>query len=266
MLLVGDEKETGMELDRYIRQTVFPGVGEAGQRRLISSSAAVIGCGGLGTHIADNLVRAGVGLVILVDRDRVELNNLQRQILFDEEDVAAGLPKAEAAARKLTKVNSMVKIEPVVLEVSPDNVEGIVGDVDVVLDGCDNFDTRYLINDACVKLRIPWVYGGAVASYGMTMTIIPGQTACLRCVFPDKPPRESVVTCATAGVLGSIVATVAALECSEALKILLDKGQLNQGLIHIDIWENSFEVFSIQRRDEDCPTCGQGLYQFLECG
>jgi len=258
--------ETRMQLDRYVRQTVFPGVGEAGQRKLISSSAAVIGCGGLGTHIADNLVRAGVGRVRLVDRDCVELNNLQRQILFDEEDVAAGLPKAEAAARKLRTVNSQVQIEPLVVDVGPDTVERIVGDVDVVLDGCDNFNTRYLINDACVKLRIPWVYGGAVASYGMTMTIVPYQTPCLRCVFPDTPPQESAAMCATAGVLASIVATVAALECSEALKILLDGGRLNQGLIHIDIWENSFEVFSVQRRDEGCPTCGQGRYEFLQPG
>jgi molybdopterin/thiamine biosynthesis adenylyltransferase len=253
-----------MELDRYVRQTVFPEVGEEGQRQLLNSAVAVIGCGGLGTHIADNLTRAGVGRLRLVDRDRVELNNLQRQLLFDEEDAAAGLPKAEAAARKLSTVNSQVRVEPLVAEVGRDNVERIVGDVDVVLDGCDNFDTRYLINDACIKLGIPWVYGGAVASYGMSMTIIPQRTPCLRCVFPQKPPRESVVTCATAGIIASTVAVVAAIQCSEALKILLGRGQLNEGLIHIDIWENRFEAFSVQQRSESCPACGQGQFEFLE--
>ena len=253
-----------MELDRYVRQMVFPGVGEDGQHQLLNSAVAVIGCGGLGTHIADNLIRAGVGHLRLVDRDRVELNNLQRQLLFDEEDAAAGLPKAEAAARKLRTINSQVQVEPLVAEVGQDNAERIVSGVDVVLDGCDNFDTRYLINDACVKLGIPWVYGGAVASYGMSMTIIPHRTRCLRCVFPQKPPRETAITCATAGILASTVAVVAAIQCSEALKILLDRGHLNEGLIHIDLWENRFEAFSVQQRSESCPACGQGRYEFLE--
>jgi molybdopterin/thiamine biosynthesis adenylyltransferase len=256
--------EISMQLDRYVRQMTFPQIGEEGQRKLLSSSVAVIGIGGLGTHIADNLARAGVGHLRLVDRDRVELSNLQRQLLFDEADVADSLPKAEAAARKLAKINSQVEVEPLVVEVTRGNVEGIVRDVDLVLDGCDNFETRYLINDACLKHGIPWVYGGAVASYGMTMTIIPHQTPCLRCVFPDVPPAESVVTCATAGVLASIVSIIAALECSEALKLLTSHAQRSQGLIHVDIWENSFEVFSIQRQTEGCPACGQGRYEFLD--
>jgi molybdopterin/thiamine biosynthesis adenylyltransferase len=249
--------ETDRPLDRYVRQMVFPQVGEEGQRRLLSSSVAVIGCGGLGTHIADNLVRAGVGRLKLVDRDRVELSNLQRQILFDEQDAASALPKADAAASKLRSINSQVQIEPLVLEVAQENVGEIVRDVDVVLDGSDNFETRYLVNDACVRLGIPWIYGGAVASYGMTMTIVPYHTPCLRCVFPEVPPRESVVTCATAGILASTVAMVAALECSEALKLLLARGQLNQGLMYLDIWENRFEVFAVERRAEGCPACGE---------
>jgi len=253
-----------MKVDRYVRQMVFPPVGEAGQRKLLSSFVAVIGCGGLGTHIADNLSRAGVGRLKLVDRDHVELNNLQRQILFDEPDAAAALPKVAAAAQKLRTINSQVRVDPLAIEVGPANVEGIVGDVDVVLDGCDNIDTRYLVNDACVKLGVPWVYGGAVASYGMTMTVIPRQTPCLRCIFPEMPPRESAVTCATAGILASTVAIVAALECTEAMKLLLGQGQPNQGLTYLDIWENIFEVFSIQRPDEGCPTCGQGRYDFME--
>jgi len=253
-----------MELDRYVRQMVFPGVGEDGQLALLNSAVAVIGCGGLGTHVADNLTRAGVGRLRLVDRDRAELSNLQRQLLFDEKDAAASLPKAEAAARKLRTINSQVQVEPLIAEVGQDNVERIVGDVDVVLDGSDNFDTRYLINDACVKLGIPWVYGGAVASYGMSMTILPHQTACLRCVFPRKPPQETMVTCETAGILASTVAVVAAIQCSEALKILLNRGHRNEGLIHIDLWENTFEAFSVQEPNEKCPACGQGRYEFLE--
>lgn len=247
-----------MDLERYVRQMTFPEIGEAGQRKLLVSSVAVMGSGGLGTHIADNLTRAGVGRLKLIDRDFVELHNLQRQTLFDEEDAAARLPKAEAAARKLRRINSQVEIEPLVLELSSDNVEAIVDDVDVVLDACDNFEARYLINEACVKLGIPWVYGGAVATYGMTMTVVPGRTPCLRCVFSEKPHPETGPTCATAGILDSVVAIIASLECNEALKLLTGKGRLNEGLIHVDVWENNFEVFSIQQRDEDCPACGQG--------
>jgi molybdopterin/thiamine biosynthesis adenylyltransferase len=206
--------QTPMQLDRYLRQMTFREIGEEGQRKLLASSVAIIGTGGLGTHIADNLAQ--------------------------------------------------VDVQPLVVEVRPDNVEGIIGDVDLVLDGCDNFETRYLINDACLKHGVPWVYGGAVASYGMTMTIIPHQTPCLRCVFPEMPPKQSVVTCAVAGVLASIVSIVAALECSEALKLLTGRGQINKGLIHVDIWENSFEVFSVQREAETCPACGQGRLEFLE--
>ena len=255
--------EKSTRFDRYVRQLTFPDIGVEGQRKLLSSSVAIIGSGGLGTHIADNLVRAGVGHLKLVDRDYVELSNLQRQMLFDEQDVAERLPKAEAAARKLGLINSQVRIEPLVLEVSPRNVEGIVSDVDLVLDACDNFDTRYLINEACVKHHIPWVYGGAVASYGMTMTIVPHRTPCLRCVFPQRPPADSVPTCATAGILASIVAIIASLECSEALKLLTGRGKLNEGLIHVDVWENSFEAFAIEHREESCPVCSRGEYELL---
>jgi adenylyltransferase/sulfurtransferase len=253
-----------MELDRYARQMTFPHIGEEGQRKLLSSSVAVIGIGGLGTHIADNLARAGVGRLKLVDGDRVELSNLQRQLLFDEEDATEALPKAEAAAKRLASINSQVEVEPLIVDVTRHNIEEIVGDVDLVLDGCDNFQTRYLINDACLKHGIPWVYGGAVASYGMSMTIIPHQTPCLRCVFPEVPPAGSVITSFTDGVLASIVSIIAALEGSEALKLLTGQGLPNQGLIHIDIWENRFEVFSVHRAGEDCPACGQGRYEFLE--
>ncbi len=252
------------QLQRYIRQIAFPGIGEEGQRRLLSSSVALVGCGGLGSHTANNLVRAGVGRLKIVDRDCVELNNLQRQVLFDEHDATQGLPKAVAAADKLGAINSQVQIEGLLVDVSPANVEGIIEDVDLVLDGSDNLETRYLINDACVKHNIPWIYGGAVASYGMTMNIIPHKTPCLRCVFPRLPPRGTAPTCVTAGILVSTVAIIAALQCGEALKLLTGQGRLNEGLIHVDVWENSFEVFSVDRQKESCPACGQGRYEFLE--
>jgi molybdopterin/thiamine biosynthesis adenylyltransferase len=261
---IGSEVRMGEQLERYTRQIAFPGIGEEGQRMLLASSVAVVGCGGLGSHIASNLVRAGVGRIKIADRDRVELSNLQRQILFDEQDVAQKLPKAVAAAQKLRSINSQVEIEPLVTDVNQANVEYLIGDVDLVLDGCDNFETRYLINDACLKHNLPWIYGGVVASYGMTMNIIPGQTACLRCVFPQMPPSGSAVTCRTAGILVSAVSTVAALQCSEALKLLTGRGKVSEGLMHVDVWDNSFEIFSVTRQEDSCPACGKGLYEFLE--
>jgi molybdopterin/thiamine biosynthesis adenylyltransferase len=251
------------QLGRYVRQMVFPGMGEEGQRKLLASAVALIGCGGLGSHIANNLVRAGIGRLKIADRDYIELSNLQRQILYDEQDVAQGLPKVTAAAQKLQGINSLVQIEPLVVDVNSATVEDIIGDVHLVLDGSDNLETRYVINDACVKHGIPWIYGGAVASYGMTMNIIPHQTPCLRCLYPHLPPPGTVPTCVTAGILASIVAIIASLQCSEALKLLTGQGRLNEGLIHIDVWENSFEVFSVERQ-EDCPACGKGRYEFLE--
>ncbi len=242
----------------------FPGIGESGQLELLNSSVAVIGCGGLGTHIAETLARAGVGRLKLVDHDYVELSNLQRQLLFDERAAAEALPKAVAAARRLERINSQVSVESLVTEVSSENVEDIIGDVDLVLDGCDNFQTRYLINDACVKHNIPWIYGGAVASYGMTMDIIPHQTPCLRCVFAESPAEDAIATCATSGILESVASIIAALQCSEALKLLTGHGALRQGLTHVDVWENTFEVFSMERREDDCPACGHGRYDFLE--
>ncbi len=252
-----------MELERYIRQIIFPPLGEEGQRRLLDSSVVIVGCGALGSHIANTLTRAGVGHIKIVDRDYIELNNLQRQMLFDEEDIERGLPKAIAAAEKLRKVNSQVEIEPLVTDVNPRNVEEIIKGMDLVLDGTDNFETRYLINDACVKHDTPWIYGGAVGSYGMTMNIIPHQTPCLRCLFVQIPPPGSTPTCDTAGILGAVPALIGAIEANEALKLLTGKGRPNQGLIHIDLWENTFEIFQVARQ-EACPACGQGNFDFLE--
>lgn len=252
-----------MGLERYIRQTIFSPLGEEGQRRLLASSVVIIGCGGLGCNIANLLTRAGVGHIKVVDRDYVQLDNLQRQVLFDEEDIERGLPKAIAAAEKLRKVNSQVEIEALVADVHHRNVEEIIIGRDLVLDGTDNFETRYLINDACVKHDTPWIYGGAVGSYGMTMNIIPHQTPCLRCLFVQMPPPGTIPTCETAGILGAVPALIGAIEANEALKLLTGKGKPNEGLIHTDLWENTFEVFQVARQ-ENCPACVQGKFEFLE--
>src|SRR5688572_21763067 len=210
-------------LERYSRQMRFYGIGEEGQRRLAKARVTLCGCGALGTVLANAPVRAGVGHLRLVDRDFIETSNLQRQVLFDEHDVAENLPKAEAAARKLAAINSGVHVEPVVTDIDRTNILDLVEDADLVLDGTDNFEIRYLINDAAVKLKKPWVYGGCIGSHGQTMTILPGQTPCLRCVFEAAPNPGEAGTCETAGVLSPIVNIVASFQAAEALKILAGK-------------------------------------------
>ncbi len=253
------------ELERYSRQILFPGVGEEGQRRLRASRVLLVGCGALGSNIANTMVRAGVGRVTIVDRDYLELNNLQRQVVFDEEDVARSLPKAVAAAEKLRKINSQVEVVPLVADVNPGNIERLIGDADVVLDGTDNFETRYLINDACVELGKPWVYGGVLASYGVTMTILPHETPCLRCIFVESPPPGTTPTCDTAGVLASVASIIANLEAVEAIKLLVGAtDKINRGMIWLDIWENTLEKVVGSKIADDCPTCVQGRYEFLE--
>ncbi len=228
-----------------------------------TARVVIIGCGANGSVMANTLARAGVGALVIVDRDFVELNNLQRQVLFDEDDVARGAPKAIAAADKLRRVNSSITIAGVVADANPENIEELIAGATLVLDGTDNFETRFLINDACVKHALPWVYAGAVASYGMTMTIIPHVTACLRCVFQKEPPPGTLPTCDTAGVIGPIVNVMASIACAEALKFLAGAGTRNAGIINVDLWDNSFESFAIARR-ADCPTCGQNKFEFLE--
>ena len=257
------EKKIAAKMDRYARQILFPGIGEEGQEKLLKAKAVVVGCGALGTVIANHLTRAGVGYLVIADRDFIELNNLQRQILFDEEDIARGLPKAVAAAEKLRRVNSSVRIEPLVTDVNFGNIETLIRGADVVLDGTDNFETRYLINDACLKNNIPWIYGGVIAGNGMTMTIRPGITACLRCLFTEMPPPGTTATCDTAGVLGPIVGAIASIESSEAMKLITGRGKLNEGLIALDLWENRFDTLAIPERAADCPACGRGDYEFL---
>src|SRR6478609_3845988 len=221
-------------LARYSRQMRFFGLGEAGQSRLLDSRVTLCGCGALGTVLANALVRAGVGHLRLIDRDFIETSNLQRQVLFDEHDVAENLPKAEAAARKLGGINSSVHVEPVVADIDRTNIDALVQDADLILDGTDNFEIRYLINDAAVKLGKPWVYGGCIGSHGQTMTILPGETPCLRCVFEAAPNPGEVGTCETAGVLSPIVSIIASFQAAEAIKLLTGKlDKVNRELIYI---------------------------------
>ncbi len=250
-------------LARYSRQIIFPPIGEEGQRRLLAARVTIIGVGATGSVLADRLARAGVGHLRLVDRDFLELNNLQRQLVYDEEDVAAMLPKAVAMARKLRRINSTITIEEVVADANPTNIAGFIADADVVLDGTDNFATRYLINDACVKLGKPWVYTGVIASYGMSMTIRPGVTPCLRCIMGELPAPGTVPTCDTAGIIGPIVSLMGSLAVAEALKLLLGRGTLNSGMIHVDLWEDTFDKFEIGGPRPDCPTCGKREFAFL---
>jgi adenylyltransferase/sulfurtransferase len=256
-----------VELERYSRQMRFAGIGEEGQRRLLASRVSVCGCGALGTVIANSLVRAGVGQLRIIDRDFVELNNLQRQVLFDEEDVRQSLPKAEAAARKLSKINSSVIVEPVVAHLDHVNALDLVGDADVILDGTDNFEVRYLLNDVAVKLGKPWIYGGCVASHGQTMTIVPGQTPCLRCVFEAAPAPGEGGTCETAGVLAPIVDVIASLQVMEAFKLLVGRQNLvNRDLVYVDLWEGTFRHFHIAplKAPAKCPCCGSKQFEWLD--
>lgn len=247
-----------VSLDRYSRQTRFPPLGEEGQRRLLASRALIVGCGALGSVIANTLARAGVGKIRLVDRDFIELNNLQRQVLFDETDVKSELPKAIAAANKLRSINSEVEIEPIVADVDHVNMPALCDGVDVILDGADNFETRFLINDASLKLGIPWIYGGCIGASGQTMTVLPKETACLRCLFPEPPPPGSTETCDTAGIVGPIISVIASIEAMEALKILAgSKEATRRGLWVIDLWDNQARQVKLDslREAGECPTC-----------
>jgi len=250
---------------RYSRQILFAPIGRAGQKRLGESRVAIVGMGALGTVLANHMVRAGVGYVRMIDRDFVEPSNLQRQMLYDEEDARQHLPKAIAACEKLKRINSAVEIEPVVADLTPFNAEPLLSDVQLVLDATDNFQVRYLINDVCVKHRIPWIYGGAVSATGTFTVIRPGETPCLRCLFPDAPKPGEMPTCDTAGVIGPIIHVVASYQAAEALKLLVgDTGSLNPHLEHFDLWHNRHQQIRVsQARRPDCPTCGQQQFPFL---
>ena len=249
---------------RYARQEILPVLGKKGQEKLSNSKVTLIGCGALGTGIANNLARAGVGQITICDRDFVELNNLQRQTLFNEKNVADNMPKAVAAAEHLKQVNSTIRVIPKVVDVNFTNIESLIEDADLVLDGVDNFQTRYLINDVCVKHKKPWVYGGCVSTAGVVLPVIPYETPCLRCVFPAPAPAGFTLTCDTAGVLNASAVIVASLQSTEALKILSGNRQDLLGkLLDIDVWENRYSLFDIQM-DQECVCCVRNQFDFLE--
>ena len=252
---------------RYARQTVLKEIGEAGQQKIAASTVVVIGLGALGTNSANLLARAGVGTLRLADRDVVDWTNLQRQSLFEEEDAAESLPKAEAAVRHLKRINSAIRYEPITDDINPGNVERIVAGAAVVVDGLDNFHTRALVNQACVKHGIPWVYGACLGTYGNAATFISGTSACLNCLLPavgqaTTPP----LSCETVGVLGSVAALVAAWQSAEALKIVVGKKEaVSPHLVHVDLWDNDFSTLPMTRV-ADCAVCGQRKFELLEHG
>ena len=251
--------------DRYSRQVLFAGIGSEGQQRLANSRALIIGCGALGSAQAEGLARAGVGQLRVVDRDFVELSNLQRQTMFTESDAAQRLPKSIAAAGHLREINSDISVEPEIADVNHSNVEGLIQDCDVVIDGTDNFTTRYLINDACVKHGVNWIYGAAVGSYGVTMTIRPRVTPCLCCVFPEPPAAATAPTCDTAGVIMPIINIVAAVQVSEALKLLTGhENDLHGSLMQFDVWRNQWRSISVGEPAENCPACSLGKFESLQ--
>ncbi len=255
------EPETG---GRYSRQTLFAGIGEDGQARIGAARVLVVGAGALGSVSLDMLVRAGVGTVRFVDRDTVELSNLQRQTLYGEEDAAEGAPKVESARRRLAAVNREVALEPLALDFHAGNAAEVTEGVDLILDATDNFETRYLINDAALWRGVPWVYAAVVGSYGMTFTVSPGRTGCLRCVIPDLPPPGSSPTCDTAGVIAPAVAVVAGYAVAEALKVLSGRIEdVAAGIWHLDVWERSAYRMEIGGPDPDCPACGRREFPFL---
>ena len=248
-----------MNDNRYSRQTLLPEIGPKGQDRLAKSRAVVIGCGALGTYALGFLARAGVGQVVVVDRDVIEMSNLQRQSLFNEQDV--GRPKAKVAEERLRKINSDIEVWGVVADVNFSNVQRLLKGATVVLDATDNMDTRFLVNDACVKNRIPWVYAGAVGVTGMTLTIVP-EGPCLRCVFPQLPPPGQLPTCDTVGIINTLPSAVASLETTEAFKIMLGVEPLKELLV-LDVWLGELQRIKV-KKDPDCEACGKGNFEYLQ--
>jgi adenylyltransferase/sulfurtransferase len=241
---------------------IFPSIGEEGQKKIMGSSVTIVGCGALGCTSASLLARAGVGTITLIDRDFVELENLQRQTLFTEEDAKNYLPKAPVLAERLRQANSEVEVFSHILDLNHRNAQELLSSCDVVVDATDNLETRFLINDVCVKHGIPWVYGAAVGSTGMVKTILPGRTACLRCLMQDMPPPGSLPTCETAGILNSVPGVIGSLQVSETLKIILGETRELGNLIYIDVWTDRFDVIEVKRR-EDCPACRRRSFDFL---
>jgi adenylyltransferase/sulfurtransferase len=250
--------------DLYGRQSALPWVGEAGQARIGASTVAVVGVGALGCASSALLARAGVGALLLVDRDHVEFGNLQRQVLFAWRDAEERLPKVVAAGRRLEEIRPGLAVEAISADLDGDLARDLFRRADLVLDGTDNFETRYLLNDAAVEARKPWIYAGAVSAYGSVATLFPGEGPCLRCLFPDPPPPGSAPTCETSGILGPAATAVASLQTAEALKILAGRGDLClRGLITLDLLDGSLSRVEVPRLPA-CPCCGQGRLDFLE--
>lgn len=251
--------------ERYSRQVLFPGIGPEGQQKLLDSRVLVLGLGALGAAHAETLSRAGIGYLRLVDRDFVEFSNLQRQTLYTESDARERLPKAIAAAKRIDEINSEIKVEPVVADVNHTNIEELITDIDLVLDGTDNFQIRYLLNDACVKNQKPWIYGAAVSGYGTTMTIIPHETPCLRCIFEEIPPAGSSPTCDTAGVIQPIISAVSSVQTTEAFKLLTGNTEkLHGSILQIDIWNNDWRKIKSAQVNRECKTCVEKDFEFLD--
>ena len=258
---------TDPRLARYVRQMRYAPIGKAGQERLLASRALIVGCGALGSVLANTLARAGVGHLRIVDRDFLELNNLQRQVLYDEEDVAAGLPKAIAAKSRLDKINSQVEIEAIVGDVDHTNIGRLLAGVDCLVDGTDNFETRFLLNDVALKYRVPWVYGGCLGAEGQVLTILPGETPCLRCLMPEPPPPGSTPTCDSAGILGTIIGVVASMQANEALKILSGHCEaVSRTWNVLDLWDNQMRQIKLDSFSDrsGCPACSGREYPWLE--
>ena len=252
-------------MNRYHRQILIPQIGAGGQRRLASSRVLLVGCGALGSVIAEQLVRGGIGHLLVCDRDVVELTNLQRQTLFTERDANEGAPKAAAAASRLSAINSSVQIKPLVLDVHSRNIEQLLTDVDVVIDGSDNVETRYLLNDAAVKHGVPWVYGACVGTSGRVMGVRPGKSPCLRCLFPQPAGPGELETCDTAGVLAAAAGIAASLQVAEVFKILLDDADAASNLVTFNLWPMRIRAISTSdSRRADCPACGRREFEFLD--
>jgi adenylyltransferase/sulfurtransferase len=250
--------------DRYSRQILFQGIGAKGQDRLSNSRALIIGSGALGSAQAEMLSRAGVKQLRIVDRDFVESSNLQRQTMFTESDAEQRLPKAVACSNHIGQINSDIQVEAIVEDVNNSNIERLIENCDIVIDGTDNFGTRYLINDACVKHHVNWIYGAAVGSYGVTMTVQPGATPCLRCVFEEAPPAGSAPTCDTAGVIMPIISVVASVQVTEAIKLLTgDLDALHKSLMQFDVWKNEWRRIKLSAPADDCLTCVRNEYSSL---
>jgi len=257
---------TPFDADRYSRQTRFAPLGPDGQAKLAAARVAVVGCGALGSVVAMTLARAGVGFLRLIDRDIPELSNLPRQVLFDEADVAAGLPKAVAAAGRLTTINSQIAIEPVVADLAAANAADLLGGCDVIVDGSDNFEARFLVNEVACRRRVPWVHGGAIGAEGRVLAIVPGRTACLRCLIPEPPAAGSLPTCDTAGIIGPAAVVVGAVEAAEAIKLVVGAPEAaSNRLLVCDLWSNVWRTVDLAPLvAAGCPTCRAADYPWLE--